>query len=92
MAGGIPSSRGHDDDPALRLPEGDTIGLLVLARPEETVAELAGSCGRRRRCACGGKGAVVVQHGERVLDPRATVGQVLAPLDRFDVRFTEPRP
>jgi hypothetical protein len=71
--------------------EGDTLGLLVLARPEETVAELAAKLRASAAVRVRREGAVVVQHGERVLDPRATVGKVLAPLDRFDVRFAEER-
>jgi hypothetical protein len=70
---------------------GDTIGMLILVRPEDTVATLAervqGSAAVRvvyqRRMA--------VVFKERTLDPRMTVGQAgLAALDRFDVMPMEP--
>jgi hypothetical protein len=70
--------------------EGDTIGLLVLARAEDTIAELAEKLRASAAVRVRRDGAVVVQHGDRVLDPRATVDQVgLTSLDRFDVRFVE---
>jgi hypothetical protein len=70
--------------------EGDTIGLLVLAQPNDTIAELADKLRASAAVRVRREGAVVVQQGDRVLDPRATVDQMgLTPLDRFDVRFVE---
>ncbi|HEV8245510.1 MAG TPA: toluene-4-monooxygenase system B family protein [Polyangiaceae bacterium] len=66
--------------------EGDTIGLLILAREDDTLAEL----GRKLQNSASVRVAPVarfkiVHHG-RTLDPRATVRQVgMRALDRFDV-------
>jgi hypothetical protein len=68
--------------------EGDTLGLVVLARPEQTVAELGQALvqAARVRVAPGGRPAVLYR-GE-VLDDATTVAEAqLGPLDRFDVRF-----
>jgi len=68
--------------------EGDTLGLLILAEEEETVASLADKLIR--------SSAVRVRAGRgrfyfegRAVDPNVTVkGAGLKPLARFDVRTT----
>jgi hypothetical protein len=66
--------------------QGDTIGLLILAREEDTIAELAerlqvSAAVRVRR-----RDPVEVRYNDQVLDLRSTVGAVgLTALDRFDV-------
>jgi hypothetical protein len=68
--------------------EGDTMGLLVLAHGDDTMATVAdklrASASLRVDTSTGSYDVVV--HGER-LDPRATVASVgLTALDRVDVR------
>jgi hypothetical protein len=66
--------------------EGDTIGLLVLAHPEMTIAEVG------RKLAESASVRVSIESwrvlaGSRVLDPRLTVSQAaLVPMDRVDLR------
>jgi hypothetical protein len=70
--------------------QGDTIGLLVLAYPEDTmrtVCEKLKSAASVRVAPRPG-GRVVFR--DRVLDPELRVDQAgLAPLDRIDVRFDQ---
>jgi hypothetical protein len=73
--------------------EGDTLGLLVLADPEETVGSLAEKLERSAsvrvtpRSGSGGD-RLIVRAGPRVLDSRLTVQAAgLQALDRFDVRY-----
>jgi len=66
--------------------EGDTIGLLILADPEETIAELARKLEASAAVRVAPRARLAVHVGERELDPRLTVaGAGLAALDRFDV-------
>jgi hypothetical protein len=66
--------------------EGDTIGLLVLAQPDDTIGVLAEKLRASAAVRVVLRGPVVVRHGERVLDPQITVARAgLTPLDRFDV-------
>jgi hypothetical protein len=68
--------------------EGDTIGLLILARAEDTIAELASRLRTSAAVRVARQGPVSLHHGGRLLDERFTVAQAgMAPLDRFDVRF-----
>ena len=67
--------------------QGDTIGLLVLADPEERVSALGErlASAARLRAAIDGPVAIVFRGQE--LDPAQTVAQAgFAPLQRFDVR------
>jgi hypothetical protein len=65
---------------------GDTIGLLILARAEDSVASLAEQLQRSAAVRVARREPVAVLFKERVLDPHLTVaGAGLAPLDRFDV-------
>jgi hypothetical protein len=65
---------------------GDTIGLLLLADPAETIASLAEKLQSSAAVRVRGRAAVVVRYKDRVLDPRGTVREAgLAALDRFDV-------
>jgi hypothetical protein len=66
--------------------QGDTLGLLVLARPEDTAADL---CAKLQSAASVRvpplKGATVVYKGQ-ALGPETTVLEAqMAPLERFDV-------
>jgi hypothetical protein len=66
--------------------EGDTIGLLVLAQPDDTIAMLAEKLQTSGAVRVARREAVTVLHGERVLDPASTVARAgLTALDRFDV-------
>lgn len=70
--------------------EGDSLGLLILAREEDTVAELAEKLQAAAAVRVRRRSAVHVIHEHRVLDPRATLAQAgITALDRFDVRATE---
>jgi hypothetical protein len=70
--------------------EGDTLGLLVLARTEDTVAALAAQLERSASVRVRPRGrSIVMFKGER-LDPRATLEQTgLRALDRFDVVYAD---
>jgi toluene-4-monooxygenase system protein B len=66
--------------------QGDTIGLLVLARPDDTIGMLADKLQASAAVRVAPREHVSVLYQERVLDPDLTVGQVgLQPLERFDV-------
>lgn len=66
--------------------QGDTMGLLVLAREDDTVAELAHQLRQSARVRVTTRGSLRVLHAGRQLDPRSTLKQAgLKPLDRFDV-------
>jgi len=67
--------------------EGDTIGLLILAREDETVAEVARRLVVSAAVRVPPNGNTVFVYQGRALDPRYTVHQAgLTALDRFDVR------
>jgi CTP:molybdopterin cytidylyltransferase MocA len=66
--------------------EGDTIGLLILAQPDDTIAVLADKLQTSAAVRVAPRARVTVLHGERVLDPQSTVARAgLTALDRFDV-------
>jgi CTP:molybdopterin cytidylyltransferase MocA len=66
--------------------EGDTIGLLILAQPDDTIAALADKLQSSAAVRVPPRARVQVVHKERVLDPLSTVAQAgLTALDRFDV-------
>jgi hypothetical protein len=65
---------------------GDTIGLLILAKPDDTIAELADKLQRSAAVRVPRRGAVAVKFRERLLDPELTVAKAgLSALERFDV-------
>ena len=68
--------------------EGDTIGLLTFAYPEDTVADLAAKLQQAADVRVGKRaGAKVVYEGQ-VLAPTLTVAQAgFEALDRFEVVF-----
>ena len=66
--------------------QGDTLGLLVLAEPEETVASLADKTLAAASVRVAPFPTARVLFGGKFLDPRVTVGASgLTALDRFDV-------
>jgi hypothetical protein len=70
---------------------GDTIGLLILVHPDETVAALAEKLQASAAVRVPRRERVVVRWKDQVLDPRATVARAgLEALDRFDVVPAEP--
>ncbi|AKU94377.1 hypothetical protein AKJ09_01041 [Labilithrix luteola] len=66
---------------------GDVLGLVVLVRPEETVAELARKLLEAAAVRVGKVEAADVWFKGAKLDPRHCIGETsLAALDRVDVR------
>jgi hypothetical protein len=66
--------------------QGDTIGLLILAQPGETMAALADKLQASAAVRIARRERMVVRWKDRVLDGRITVAQAgLTALDRFDV-------
>ena len=71
--------------------EGDTIGLLVLAERDDSIAEIARKLQAAARLRVAIDGPVDVVHGGKTLDPKSTVADnALAPLARIDVRRGTP--
>jgi hypothetical protein len=71
--------------------EGDTLGLLMLAQEDQTVAELGAALQAAARVRRAPRGAATLKLGARVLDPRATIlGAGLKALDRVDLREGAP--
>jgi len=67
--------------------EGDTLGLLMLARTEMTMTELANSLVAAAQVRVAFEGEARVYVASRAMEGSATVAQVgLDALDRFDVR------
>jgi hypothetical protein len=67
--------------------EGDTIGLIVLAHDDDTIARVADRLQHSARWRVTKCPRVRVFHGSRELDASHTVAQAgLAPLERIDVR------
>ena len=66
--------------------QGDTLGLLVLAQPEDTAAEL---CAKLQSAASVRvaplKGATVVYKGQELAPGTTVLEAQMAPLERFDV-------
>jgi hypothetical protein len=66
--------------------EGDTLGLVVLARPDQSMAELATALALAARVRVAPAGRLAVRIGGRRCDDWVTVADAkLTPLDRFDV-------
>ena len=67
--------------------EGDTIGLLVLAEGDDSVAEIARKLQSAARLRAAIDGPIAVLYEGKQLDPLSTVSDAgLQPLARFDVR------
>jgi hypothetical protein len=67
--------------------EGDTLGLLMLAQPETTLAQLAQQLCSAARLRVDPAPDLSILVAGAALDPRLTVSEAnLAPLQRFDVR------
>lgn len=70
--------------------EGDTLGLLVLAYPTDTIAELADRLQQSARVRVVPKPSVKVVYKGRVLDPELTLENAgIEALERFDVMAGE---
>jgi len=73
--------------------EGDTLGLLVLAEDDDTIAEVAAKLVRSASVRVRPRPGLVVYHGGRALDGERTVAATgLSALDRIDVRMPAPEP
>ena len=71
--------------------EGDTIGLLVLAEADDSVAEIARKLQAAARLRAAIDGPITVLYEGKPLDPLTTVSDAgLQPLARFDVRRAGP--
>jgi hypothetical protein len=71
--------------------QGDTIGLLILARPDDTMEVLAEKLQASASVRVKPRRRVSVIYNQQVLDPLATVARVgLTALDRFDVVAERP--
>jgi hypothetical protein len=67
--------------------EGDTIGLLVLAEGDDSIAEVARKLQAAARLRAAIDGPVTVLYEGKALDPLSTVADAgLQPLGRIDVR------
>lgn len=65
---------------------GDTVGLLILARPEDTMADIAEKLQASAAVRIPRRERVAVVVHRRVLDPDLTVARAgLTALERFDV-------
>jgi hypothetical protein len=68
--------------------EGDTLGLLVLAEPTETLGALARRLEESASTRVAPRGSLHVLVDGRLQRPDLTIADVgLGPLDRFDVRL-----
>ncbi len=71
--------------------QGDTMGLVLVGRPDQTVAELAAELQQSARVRVAPRGPMQVIYRNRVLPPEQTLAQAgMQALDRFDV--VEARP
>ena len=67
---------------------GDTLGLVVLARPEQTMAELAAALAQAAQVRVAPAGKLSVHRSGRRLDDALTVAAAkFGALDRFDVQL-----
>jgi tRNA A37 threonylcarbamoyladenosine synthetase subunit TsaC/SUA5/YrdC len=67
--------------------EGDTMGLLVLAQGDDSIAALASKLQAAARLRAAIDGPVTVIYNGKRLDPKRSVAEAgLQPLARFDVR------
>jgi hypothetical protein len=72
--------------------EGDSIGVLILADEQDTVACLAQKLQEATGVRVAPAEKIELVHRDRVLDPRVTLDDAgFAALDRFDVREERPR-
>ncbi len=72
---------------------GDTVGILLLARPDETLGELAARLQQSARLRVAPCDAIEVWHRGRALDLSLPVAAArLEPLDRIDVKRLDARP
>ncbi len=70
--------------------EGDTMGVIVLGRLDESVAELGVALLRAVAVRVRPRGTYRIVAGSRRLDPAATLrSQALSPLDRIDLVWEE---
>jgi len=66
--------------------EGDTIGLLLLAKEDEPVSKLVEQLQASARVRVRPRASMVVMHNGRVLDARMSLAQAgIGALDRIDV-------
>jgi hypothetical protein len=71
--------------------EGDTIGLLVLAEGDDSIAEIARKLQTAARLRAAIDGPVTVLYEGKRIDPGLTVSDAgMTPLARFDVRREVP--
>ena len=71
--------------------EGDTIGLLVLAEEDDSIAEVARKLQAAARLRVAIDGPVTVMEDGKAIDPTVTVAEAgLQPLARIDVRRGPP--
>ena len=71
--------------------EGDTIGLLVLAESDDSLAEVARKLQSAARLRAAIDGPITVLCGGQPIDPKTTVADAgLQPLWRVDVRRGRP--
>ncbi len=71
--------------------EGDTMGLLVLAEGDDSIAELARKLQGAARLRAAIEGPVTVLYDGQPIDPLTTVTDAgMQPLARFDVRRRPP--
>jgi len=71
--------------------EGDTVGLLVLADGDDSVAEIARKLQTAARLRVAIEGPVTVLYDGKPVDPLTTVSDAgMQPLTRFDVRRRPP--
>ena len=66
--------------------QGDTLGILVLAREDEKIAELCQRVQRSTQIRVAPRVQLALRYGGRLLDPGLRVSQTqLQPLDRIDI-------
>jgi hypothetical protein len=64
---------------------GDTIGLLILAGEDDTVAELGHKLARAARVRVRTEGPLTLIYRGRALDPKSRLREIgIGPLERFD--------
>lgn len=69
---------------------GDTMGVVVLGRPDRTVADLADNLLRATSVRVRPRGRCRIMHDGHALEPGAVLGtQGLRPLDRIDLVWEE---
>jgi hypothetical protein len=66
--------------------QGDTMGVVVLGRLEETVRDLGENLIRATAVRVRRRGVFRIMHGDRVMDPAAPLRTLgMQPLDRVDL-------